>query len=305
MEVPENLKELFNHWEYQIERSKHIKKLNLKVDDKLILKISEFMTERQLIWQRKVQGQTRPYTQDQILQNYRFCNIYRELDKQTIEFHSMLKPLTLDFELWLLNMMYCRFVSNPQTVLLTGLLNLEDNQDVMTKLLNLPSPKYGSAYIFPISIIQRSEYDTREKFFTKYLGLKVKECAMLIQSFDAIGVSEALKMILPIFGFNFKFHWTEILIDIAYQYPKFVNLFKQFPIGPGSMPTIKSLNSKEDSELVCLSLLTYRIDNFPCLKYKDSEVKLSAENWEGIGCEYRKYVNLRNGDGRKRRYHNI
>ncbi len=38
------------------------------------------------------------------------------------------------------------------------------------------------------------------------------------------------------------------------------------------------------------------------LTYKNEPIILSAENWEGIGCEFRKYTNLKAGNGRKRLY---
>ena len=77
-------------------------------------------------------------------------------------------------------------------------------------------------------------------------------------------------------------------------------MFKEFPIGPGSIPTMKRLNNKHDPQKVCLSLVTSTPRNFKYLTFSGKKVLLSAENWEGIGCEFRKYTNLKNGDGRKR-----
>lgn len=55
-------------------------------------------------------------------------------------------------------------------------------------------------------------------------------------------------------------------------------------------------------EQVALQLSKTKLKKFPYLTYKGSNVFLSAENWEGIGCEFRKYTNLINGNGRKRIY---
>lgn len=41
------------------------------------------MTERHGIYIRRAQGAAKPWTKDQVLQNYRFCNVYRELDTTT------------------------------------------------------------------------------------------------------------------------------------------------------------------------------------------------------------------------------
>lgn len=42
-----------------------------------------FIRERHAIWERRNKGLPKPWTEDPILQSYRFCNVYRELDKET------------------------------------------------------------------------------------------------------------------------------------------------------------------------------------------------------------------------------
>jgi len=302
MEIPIDLKTLYKHWEYHT-HSPLANTSNIDFINSNIQGIKEFVTERMKIWERKCTNQQPPYTEDRTLQSYRFCNIYRELDKQTIQIHSLLNPLRNSFELWLLNLAYCRYICKPETVLKTGLLSFdnESNQKAYRKLKALPSPKYGTAYIFPISTIQRSKYPNREEFFCKYLPLTIPKVAKEIRKFNRVGVVEALNRILPIFGFNMYFHWTEICIDIAYQYPQYIDLFKRFPIGPGSMPTMKLLSSL-DPELTNLELMKMDIQAFPHLTFNGNKIYLSAENWEGIGCEYRKYTNLKNGNGRRRKF---
>jgi hypothetical protein len=50
----------------------------------IVPELFAFMKERHAIWERKVAGQPKPWTQDPILQSYRFCNVYRELDTVTV-----------------------------------------------------------------------------------------------------------------------------------------------------------------------------------------------------------------------------
>ena len=40
-----------------------------------------FAYERQNIWYKKLKGENPPYTEDKILQEYKFCNTYRVLDR--------------------------------------------------------------------------------------------------------------------------------------------------------------------------------------------------------------------------------
>lgn len=48
-----------------------------------INRFQAFIEERHRVYQRKTAKLTKPWTSDPILQKYRFCNVYRELDTQT------------------------------------------------------------------------------------------------------------------------------------------------------------------------------------------------------------------------------
>lgn len=302
MEIPENLKKLYKHWE------KHTRSSNSKNDIELNYDVLEkmiwFVNERMDIYKKKQGGKMPPHTKDKILSKCRFCNIYRELDRQTIYFHKLLKSLESDFPLWFLNMLFCRSICRTETIEKVGLLNFDakNNQKVCEKLLEMKSPKYGTAYIFPISTIQKSKWNTREKFFCLYYPMIVKKLTEEIEGFSKISVVEALAKLLPKFGFNLKFLMTEVLIDVAYQYPQYIDLFLQFPIGPGSIPTMKLLNNKTDPEIVNLQLSQRGSKEINYLTFNNKVVFLSAENWEGVGCEFRKYTNLAKDKGRRRLY---
>lgn len=289
MEIPSNLKTLYNHW------SLHTGKGNDPFPTHpLYLEMKGFIEERISIWRKKSDGGTSPLTHDPILSKYRFCNIFREFDRQTIEFHTLLNPLRSNFSLWLLNMFYFRMVAKTQTVQALGLLNLDDNRTFYKKFISLPRPKFGSPYLFPISVIQASQTPTRELFIAEYLPTIIERVANEIQSWEKRSVSEGLEIILPIFGYNLHFLWTEVLIDTAYQFPEHLNLFDSFPIGPGAKPTMQRIEHTVE-ELAKMNFKTG-------LTYEGEPLKLSAENWEGIFCEFRKYTNLKSGKGRKRIY---
>lgn len=304
MEIPDNLIHLYSHWQkHTIKPS--IGKSNIPINKKVLEDMISFADERNHIWEKKQKGFS-SLTDDPILKKYRFCNIYRELDKETIATHELLKPLKNNFNLWLLNLVFCRMVCKTETIKQVGLLSLdhESNLQVYNKLTLLPRPKYGTAYVFPISIILRSNYPTREKFFCFYLPKVVCKLGSEIKSFRDLSVCQALEATIPIFGFNFKFHLTEVLIDISYQYPHFIDLYKDFPIGPGSLPTMKQVSSNTDPKITCMNLMARQpYGDFQYLTLNGKKVYLSAENIEGIGCEFRKYSNLKKGEGRKRIFH--
>lgn len=301
MEISEQLKSLYKHWGKHVEPAQSASP-HANIDEKLLHEIATFITERMRIWERKISGIQPPFTSDKILAKYRFCNIYRELDRQTIQIHTMLTDISNDFELWLLNLLYLRFVCRPDTVADTGFLSYGDNSKVLKKLISHPRPKYGTAYIFPISAIYKSGYTTREHFFCSYLPKVTRKLAAEIDLMNNCTVNEALERLLPILGVNMRFHMTEVLIDVAYQFPEKLDLFKDFHVGPGALPTLQRLSAQFSPTELLNSLSQFRIEGFPYLTYNGKEIPLSAENWEGIACEFRKYSNLKAGRGRKRVY---
>jgi hypothetical protein len=171
---------------------------------------------------------------------------------------------------------------------------------VYKKLTELPRPRFGTPYVFPVSVIQRSPYPTREQFIAYFLPTVMQAMAREIPTRKKQSVYNGVRAILPIFGFNLSFLWTEVLIDTAYQYPEYIDLYGRFPVGPGSLPTMQRIDTSIDTSLLVQKLSLLNIDTG--LTYKGKPVRLSAENWEGIGCEFRKYTNLKNGFGRKRLY---
>lgn len=301
MELPAQLKNLYRHWKFHtIEIDTPLRLESLFEDKKLMEDISWFIDERLEIWRKKISGEKAPYTKDAVLSTYRFCNIFREFDRQTIEFHTLLNPLRDNFPLWLLNIFYCRMVARSETIQQTGLLSFDhkENAALYEKLMNSSRPRFGTPYVFPISTLMKSETPTREKFIAEYLPKVMNEVAKEIQTWKKLSVHAGLEKIIPIFGYNLFFLWTEVLIDVAYQYPEHIDLFAQFPIGPGSQPTMQRINNKKDPSLLVRELATSTFNTN--ITFNQKPLRLSAENWEGIGCEYRKYTNLKKGIGRKR-----
>lgn len=299
MELPKHICDLYRHW------SRHVGVIERKSDLAglpIVKEICDFAHERLSIWQKKISGSPIPYTNDPILQKYRFCNVFREFDKQTIVIHTTLNPLRDDFALWLLNMFYCRMVARPETIENVGLLSFdpEKNRELYDRLMTSSRPRYGTPYVFPVSTIQKSATPNREQFICEYLPSIMQTIADEIESWQSMSVIDGVKKILPMFGFNLEFLWTEVLIDVAYQYPDRIDLFAAFPIGPGSIPTMRMVDCAVDPVDLVVRLQSIPFETG--ITIDGAPLRLSAENWEGIGCEFRKYTNLKAGKGRKRIY---
>jgi len=67
----------------------------------------KFMKERHAIYNRRKAGWKKPWTDDPILQRYRFCNVYREFDTQTVWFANNWRKCYYDNpDLWFASLMF-------------------------------------------------------------------------------------------------------------------------------------------------------------------------------------------------------
>jgi hypothetical protein len=306
-EVPQDLVDLYRHWQ-QIDCSEKGPPNNSStlINQDRMEEAIGFTYERMLAWKNRSAGIS-PTSQDRTIAKFKFCNIYRELDRQTIFFHKRLKLIEDDFEKWLMNMFASRFIANISTVESLGMLKVgREDRAALEVLKAMPSPKYGNAYVFPISTIKSSAWPSREEFLCLYVPTVIAKVAKVILSQKKGSVNELLNLILPIFGFNQKFLWTEVLIDVHYQFPELVDLNRDFYIGPGAKPSLSYLMSGlagvSEQEVLAELAQRYSYIEGVNLSKNGKPILLTAENWEGICCEFRKYRNLKKGVGRRRIY---
>jgi len=74
-------------------------KKDIKIGSKTIKDFANFINERHLIWIKRNQGLQKPWTDDPILQQYKFTNIFRQLDTGTIYLHKyILKEYSIVFK---------------------------------------------------------------------------------------------------------------------------------------------------------------------------------------------------------------
>lgn len=109
-----------------------------------------FVIERHRIYERRVAGKPAPWTKDKILATYRFCNVYRELDRVTkwITEHWRGPHATYD-DLWFA-MVIARLVNHPDTLqemAFPGRWNKKHFLSVMHARKRSGEKTFGSAYI--------------------------------------------------------------------------------------------------------------------------------------------------------------
>jgi hypothetical protein len=284
----------------------------------------DFIFERQLVWYNRNVKCTKSWTTDETLQKYKFCNCYRELDKGTQYIINKLKT-EKSREIIFQNIVFYRFFNK---------FNLYEDLDISTiKEWNKETTKelikrfdylrsqgktiFNDAYLISgnktkepkhVFILKQLEYSFSDN--------KVKE---LIKEIDNCKTpKESMQVIkkIPKVG---DFLAYEIWTDLTY-----FNFFNQkwtdndvVNIGPGAKWGLeliyeKKLSNKEQLEKInhlhkvqkqFLEKIKKNKLSWKDINYNDCFTNvpyLSLRNIEHSLCEFRKYLRLKEGKGKKR-----
>ena len=119
-----------------------------------------FVVERHRIYERRARGQERPWTKDPILQQYKFTNVYRELDRVTVWIKEHWREPHKDNEHLWFAMVVARLINNPDTLAelsLPGKWNGSQFLRVMARRRREGKKMFGGAYIISTNGISQDK----------------------------------------------------------------------------------------------------------------------------------------------------
>ena len=299
-----------------------------------LLEYFEFIYDRQLIWHKKsVLNEAAPWSDDKLFQTFKFCNIYRELDRVSkVIDETICKDPNMGFEQKFFNIIAGRVFNLDYTFTqLTGILdpsnfNHKYYEDLLDSKIKKGVGIWNSAYTL-----------TQMKYDANYRKEKHAQFLLLFQyiadniSFLTRGMQKSktlreatLKLCnLPLIG---EFLAGEIVQDLTYCRPFFfANEMNDdndlCPVGPGTIKAISETfpeSSTDTNAFTRLIIQTHAAQkeyfrilyeqkgkNWKSIAYTQANtpgVFLSINNIESAFCEKRKYDNLKSGNGRKRYY---
>lgn len=298
--------------------------------DKMIAAFFEFVYDRQSVWHRRVaSGLPAPWTDDVILRNFKFCNVYRELDGGTIEISKYLKqPLSAEQKLF--NIVAYRFFNRRDTIenLFGGLLS-EQNFDFKSLEKRFDAKKqegniFSNAYLITAHAYN-PEYRPQDKHVQILLMLndlrfKLKD---IIKSLRESSPQDGIKIIAENVPMAGPFLSGQILLDATYAENIVRYTSNDFLIvGPGAHWGLNIICGrtlgKKEADAECRKLWQMQPQAFAELKRftgKDwNTVRwqnerycggkyLSLHDIQNSLCEFRKYWRLKHGENAKRRYY--
>lgn len=285
-----------------------------------LLDFYEFIYDRQEIWHRRfVQKLPSPWATDKYLQNYKFCNVYRELDACTQHLLDCTIKQPLDIETKIFNIILFRFFNvrdffdmtqgnyTPIGFKASRVTKHFDAIAKKRKLYNLAYHVAGnmdgkSKHAAIFNIMQRISMPGLCRGLLSCKSLK--ECHELLQEIPMVG---------PFLAY-------QILIDITYIKGFLKHDINSFVfVGPGATPAIDILFPKHDKAWqglckYCWEMqLNYFIElmdktgkDWMKIYYKDAYYKspyLSINNIQQALCEFRKRYNLEHKPNARKRFY--
>jgi hypothetical protein len=288
-----------------------------------------FVYERQLIWYKRfVLKEAPPWTDDPILQKYKFCNVYRELDKGTIYLiDKVLRPLG-DCPDTLLNVVCYRFFNSYGFfdwiggTLQSENFNFKDLEEKLDSLKLKGYSLFNNAYLIT-GVPFNHKYRPYEKhvqvlLILQWLNERLDSLYREIKSASRPeDVMETLKRIPHVDDFLAYEIWTDLSYARIHKWTDddFVNIGPGAKVGIDYLLGIHKNNKITLSKEVYVSICKYLRNKqrhffnefqipFEAVAYVGAYSNapyLSLRNIEHALCEFRKYWNLKVlGRGRRR-----
>lgn len=292
-----------------------------------------YVAERQIIWYKKEAMATLPpWTCNEILQRYHFCNNYRELDSGTKLLKSVLDRCRTRGEILLTSLAY-RFFNRPEWLttmhphpLHPKLWNTADEINKIDAWRASGGTIFSRAYRirqFPVFGTKRKEKHVQACMAIERAVEHIKDrVADMLHAEDPAGVYNALVGHIPMVG---EFLAMQVILDLTY-----VGFFEQgwatadnlCVVGPGAKAALDYLSSGKVGAWVAPRYITSLAAVQEEALEKALEKALNAKGWrlkdvtpydlgpmdrsniEFALCEFHKYTRLREGAKHGiRRYH--
>lgn len=270
----------------------------------------DFVVERHRIYLRRSSGHLKPWTQDPILQNYRFCNVYRELDTETIWLHNNwlteVEKKGTSF-VWFAAAV-ARQINKYETLAKLPLpvpWNPDKTKAIIDDMMNRGITTYSSAYIVSTHGVKRIKSD----YIIDDICTPLWNDRLLISNY-LTSLFDLHSILINYFGIA-NFMAGQIIADAKHFEPlKHSEDWHTWATGgPGSIRGLHRVRNESVSRytkandevwLKDLNKLQSNVNNkFAQLNW----TLLDAQNTQNCLCEFDKYERARLGEGRpKQRY---
>ena len=263
--------------------------------------MANWINERHNIYLKKERGEPKPWTNDPILQQYRFCNVYREYDKETKWIHLNWLYPNEHHPLLYVNMALARFINWSPTLAYIKF-QKEWDPEKLKRLLKIREKSgeklWTGAYIVSTNGRKMNKIDYIVDYVLEPLatlgrnpvnGESLELYWEFLCQFDGIG----------------SFMAAQIIADLKFARPmtNARDWWVWAAMGPGSKRGLNRVMGRDkDYQLgqkqFLKELTRLRNEIKPLLGAHITEI--SAQDMQNVCCEFDKVMRVVNNEGRPR-----
>lgn len=269
----------------------------------------QFIKVRHAIWVCRERGEPAPWTEDPILQKFRFCNVYRELDKVTIWIREHWRtPHATDPDLWFA-LTVARFFNLPATLATLGYPVPYRPAELRKRLKKLTPPVFNAAYMVRSDPGDKIDYVLNAVLAPMW---KARKDIWAVINNETLGtippptLADIHSVLSQYYGMG-SFMAAQVIADLKYVAP--LNRAKDWwtwaAPGPGSMRGLNRVCGyptehpwKDGQVNHWLSTLQKLQSELAPLLQKVGMPRMCAQNTQNACCEFDKYERARTGEGR-------
>ena len=266
----------------------------------------DYMEERERIRLQKESGETKPWTDDPILQRFRFCNVFRYHDAVTKHYIDWVKPVEDNPALTIFNTMWYRIFNTPGTAEAIGLVKDQFVPGEMQRAVEKRMKKhkiFNPAYMITNAMSHQPKYllaiDTFKEIW--------EDLNKLTADIMSNGSMEyATKRFSSFFMYG-PFVSYEVATDLSY------NILSGAPdiltwanLGPGAKRGLNRLHRRKLTKPVKERDALAKMHELMLWLQEEFSPSVEIRDVEHTLCEFDKWCRGHSGDGRpKQRYPGI
>lgn len=285
------------------------------MDKSAFKKLVYWISERQRIYDKKSAGAPKPWTNDEILRDNKFCNVYREQDKTTVWIaENWRTPHADHVDLWFA-MLVARLINNPDSLKALGV-PLPWSADRFLK--RLKARRGGGAKVFSGAYIVSTNGVAMDKlvYLATHVLTPIWEARKTVR--PRVGDTlDALHKRLTAFNGVGSFIGAQVVADMKYVAPlaSAADWWSFASSGPGSRrglnrimgrPVDASWSETEWRRALCeLGVALADDKKYTALRASGAlPTPIHCQDLQNCLCEFDKYMRCLNGEGRMKATYN-
>jgi len=260
-----------------------------------------WIQERESIRLKKEAGERRPWTDDVILQNFRFCNVRRQDDYVTSWLRYNWYPLH-EADNFVGAITLARLVNEPGTLAFVGFPEVERWGDTLLALKEwreTGNRVFNPAYIVTTCGVKMDKLDYVVRV------AKDADMAWARRSIKPRSLTDAFKVLSSVDGLKGTgFLAAQVIADLKYT-PVLAEAYDWFTwcsLGPGSMRGMNRLVGHPKDHKWNADVFRRVINQLRDVVSDEIAVDLCAQDLQNCLCEFDKYVRAQEGGKPKQNY---